>query len=266
MEAALNIADHYGFYVSNYENRVGTVDLLPRNDHHLDILSHLDCVPVADGWTVTEPFSPVVVEGNLYGRGSADDKGPSVAALYAVRCVKELGIPLQHNVRLIWGCDEECGSPDIACFYQQVAEAEYSFCPDADFPVINIEKGGLFGSVVAEYPEPTALPRIVSIDAGLKINVVPDQCHMEIEGMRKGEAEIYCAAAREQTGVRFSVPDLGDHMIAVDAYGAGSHAAFPQNGNNAITAMLHLAASMHMAPCQQFERITALSELFPHGD
>lgn len=266
LDAALKLAEGYGFHTKNYENYVGTVDLLPENDHHLDILSHMDCVPVAEGWTVTEPFDPIVVDGKLYGRGTADDKGPGVAALYAARCVKELGIPLKHNVRLIWGCDEECGSSDIAYYYKKEPEAAYTFTPDADFPLINIEKGGLNGTITAEFPESEALPRVKSLEAGLKINVVPDKCHLEIEGMRKTVAEIYCAAAKDQTGVSFTVTELDPNTIAIDAKGAGAHAASPQVGNNAITASLHLVASMHLAPCQQFEKLTALSKLLPHGD
>lgn len=266
LDAALELANSYGFYTTNYENQVGTVDFLPENDQHLDILSHMDCVPVADGWTVTEPFNPIVVDGRLYGRGTSDDKGPGVAALYAARCVKELGIPMKHNVRLIWGCDEECGSGDIEYYYKKEAEAAYTFTPDADFPLINIEKGGLNGTITAEFPESGALPRVKTMEAGLKINVVPDKCHLEIEGMRKAVAEIYCAAAKDETGVHFAVTELDKGTIAIDAQGAGAHAASPQNGNNAITAMLHLVASMHLAPSVQFEKLTALSKLLPHGD
>lgn len=266
LKAALELAEGYGFHTTNYENYVGTVDLLPENDHHLDILSHMDCVPVAEGWTVTGPFDPVVVDGKLYGRGTADDKGPGIAALYAARCIKELGIPVKHNVRLIWGCDEECGSSDIAYYFKKEPEAKYTFTPDADYPVINIEKGGLNGTITGEYAESTALPRVKTMDAGLKINVVPDKCRTVIEGMRKTVAEIYCAAAQEKTGVSFTITELDKNTIAIDALGAGAHAAHPQDGNNAITASLALVASMHLAPCKQFAALTALSELLPHGD
>lgn len=266
LRTALELAEDYGFRTANHEGYVGTVDFLRENDHQLDILSHMDCVPAADGWTVTEPFDPVVVDGRLYGRGTSDDKGPGVAALYALRCVKELGLPLKHNVRLIWGCDEECGGSDIAYYYEREPEAKYTFTPDADFPVINIEKGGLNGAITAQYPKSEALPRLTDMEAGVKINVVPDKCHMKIEGMRKAVAEIYCAAEQEKTGVKFTVTELGRNVIAIDALGVGAHAADPGAGNNAVTAALELVASMHLAPCKQFELLTALSRLLPHGD
>ena len=266
LNAALEIAGGYGFATKNYENYVGTVDFLPENDHHLDILSHLDVVPVADGWTVCQPFDPTVVDGKIYGRGTSDDKGPSVVALYALRCVKELGVPMAHNVRLIWGCDEECGSTDIAYYFEKEPNAKYTFSPDAEFPLISIEKGGFHGDLEASFAESAALPRLRSMTSGVKINVVPDKCHMEIEGMRKTVAEIYCAAVTEKTGVTFTIEKLGDNLISIDALGAGAHAASPFDGNNALTAALQLIASMHLAPCKQFQTLCSLAELFPHGD
>ena len=80
LNQAMAMAERYGFSVTNYDNYVGTVDL---NDkpRQLDILAHLDVVPAGEGWTVTEPFEPILLDGKLYGRGTADDKGPAVAAL-----------------------------------------------------------------------------------------------------------------------------------------------------------------------------------------
>ena len=75
----------------------------------------------------------------------------------------------------------------------------------------------MIGTIFADFQESDTLPRIKTMDAGLKINVVPDKCHMEIEGMRKTVAEIYCAGAKEETGVSFTVTELDKHTIAIDA-------------------------------------------------
>ena len=83
------IAD-YGFAAKNYDNYVVTGDFNDK-EKQLDILAHLDVVPVTEDWTVTQPFEPVVVDGKIYGRGTADDKGPAIAALYAKSAVKECG-------------------------------------------------------------------------------------------------------------------------------------------------------------------------------
>ena len=98
-------------------------------------------VPVGDDWTVTKPFEPKIVDGKLYGRGSADDKGPAMAGLWAAKAVKDLGIPLSKNCRVILGTDEESGSSDIKHYYAIEEEAPATFSPDADFPVSFGEKG-----------------------------------------------------------------------------------------------------------------------------
>ena len=149
LRTALHIAECYDFSINNYDNYVGTVDM-NNKDAQLDILAHLDVVPAGDGWTVTKPFEPVVKDGKIYGRGTADDKGPAIAALYAMRAVNELGIPLKKNVRLILGTDEECGSSDITHYYSVEKEAPMTFSPDASFPVINIEKGRIEGNFTGQ--------------------------------------------------------------------------------------------------------------------
>ena len=115
LKAAEKMIAGYGLKTTNYDNYVLTADLND-GEHELDILAHLDVVPGQEGWTVTEAFEPKVVEeeGRMYGRGTSDDKGPAVAALYAMRAVKELGIPVTKNARLILGTDEESGSGCIA--------------------------------------------------------------------------------------------------------------------------------------------------------
>ena len=138
LEEALSIAASMGFNTKNYENYVGTVDFNEK-EKALDILAHLDVVPVSDEWTVTNPFEPIIKDGKLYGRGASDDKGPAVTALYAMKAVKDLNIPLNKNVRLILGTDEECGSSDIKYYYEDEEEA-HDFFTRCRFLLINVER------------------------------------------------------------------------------------------------------------------------------
>ncbi len=264
LSRALEMAEDMGFQTKNYENYVGTVDFgdMPPQ---LDMLAHLDIVPVGDDWTVTAPFEPVIRDGKLYGRGSADNKGPAVAALYAMKAVRDLGIPLSKNVRLILGTDEECGSSDIAYYYQRQPEAPMTFSPDAEFPVINIEKGGLRSGVEACFDEDRALPRILSVEGGFKINVVPDSAKDVVEGMSAQEAKAYCEQAQKTTGLAFTLTEK-DGKLTIQAKGAGAHAAGPETGNNAVTGMLTLLAAMPFAQSEGFAKLCAVSKLFPHGD
>ncbi len=266
---ALGIAASYGFAVKNYDNFVGTVDLGDQ-ERQLDILAHLDVVPAGEGWQVTGPFEPVLKDGKLFGRGTSDDKGPAVAALYALRCVKELGIPLKKSVRLILGCDEECGSSDIRHYYKIEKEAPMTFSPDADFPVTNIEKGRLPGTFDADFAASEALPRLVSVEAGVKVNVVPGKAYAVVEGISAEEMAKAAEAAQAETGIEFLLEecpaDGGAAAVKITAVGEGAHAASPQTGNNALTGLLTYLLRLPLAPCPQVTALRNLLSLMPHGD
>lgn len=261
---ALSMAENYGFSITNYDNYVGTVDLNEK-ESQLDILAHLDVVPAGEGWKETEPFEPVVKGDKLFGRGTADDKGPAVAALYAMRAVKELGIPLKKNARLILGTDEECGSSDIAHYYAIEKEAPMTFSPDGSYPVVNTEKGGLNGHFTASFAPSDALPKLVSVEAGFKVNVVPGKARATVQGI---DVEVMEKAAEEvsgETGIRFEF-DVEEDAATITAIGAGAHASKPEEGNNALTGLLVLIQRLPFAPCEQISAIGRLLELIPHGD
>ena len=261
---AMEIAREMGLSVTNYDNYVCTADL-NGSPTELDILAHLDVVPVSDGWTVTAPFAPLEKDGRLYGRGAADDKGPAVAALYAVKAVKDLGVPLSKNVRVILGTDEECGSSDLDYYYAREKEAPKSFSPDADFPLINLEKGGLRGRFTASWTEDRALPRLVSADGGTKLNVVPDKASALVEGLDREVLARCCETVSAETGISYAVSEENG-CLRIDAKGTGAHAASPQEGNNAVTGLLRLLVSLPLADCEGFRRLKAVESAFPHGD
>lgn len=264
LACALSLGEKYGFAINNYDNYVGTIDL-NGGESRLDILAHLDVVPAGDGWTETEPFVPVIRDGKLYGRGIADDKGPAVAALYAMRAVRDLGIPVSGNTRLILGTDEECGSSDIAHYYKVEKEAPMTFSPDSHFPVTNIEKGSLPGDFTAEFEKSTALPRLVSFRSGTKRNVVPARAEAVIQGMAAGEVMRLAQEAGKDLDIRFSVT-ASDGAVTICAEGENSHASKPWKGKNALTGLLAFLCRLPMADCPQMEKVRSLNALMPHQD
>ena len=264
LREGLHLGECYGFTINNYDSYVGTIDLND-GEKQLDILAHLDVVPAGDGWTVTEPFEPVVKDGKIYGRGTADDKGPAVAALYAMRAVKELGIPVKKNVRLILGTDEECGSSDIKHYYSVEEEAPMTFSPDAEFPVINIEKGSLHGRFSADFTKSEALPRLVSFKSGTKSNVVPARAEALFEGLDGSDTEAFADTFEKELGITFDVSSEDGYMKIV-ASGQNGHASTPWKGKNALTGLLALIEKLPLADCEQLQKIKAINKLLPHGD
>ena len=174
LDLMLNKCRSFGFAVENVENYAGSADL---NDlePQLAILSHLDVVPEGTGWLA----APYIMRrddatGKLIGRGTIDDKGPAVAALWAAKAVRELGIPLKKGVRLIFGTNEENGSADLAYYRSKRQLPPMVFTPDGEYPVINVEKGMLRVYFSAKY---SGIP----VHGGTVVNAVPAVCSDDVD-------------------------------------------------------------------------------------
>ena len=264
VKAAGELMERYGLKVTNYDNYVITGDSSDQ-EKALDILAHLDVVPVTDEWTVTQPFKPVIRDGRIYGRGTADDKGPAIAALYAIRAVKELGIPLKYSVRLILGSDEECGSSDLEHYYEKEQEARFSFTPDADFPLINLEKARLAKAFTAQIHD-AGSAGVVEFEAGMKVNVVPAKASAVIRGMDAAAVRTVCEAKADALQVSVCVEETEEHLVQIRVRGSAAHASTPELGVNAATALLAMLDEMAPAGSESFALLQSLSRLFVHGD
>ena len=263
--AAEGLMKQYGLQTTNYDNYVVTGDF-GTQEKALDILAHLDVVPVTEDWTVTEPFQPKVVDGRIYGRGTADDKGPAIAALYALRAIRELGLPMKKSVRLILGSDEECGSGDLEYYYAKEQEAPYTFTPDADFPLINIEKGSFKGEFSANFPAEDAKAYVVSFTSGDKVNVVPARAELVVAGVEAAVVEEAAARVTAQTKVAFITESQADGTVKVSAKGVAAHASTPAEGKNALTATLRLITALPLDATKGLTALLGLEALFPYED
>ncbi len=264
LDAALEIAREWGLIVQNHEGYVGTADLNDKPDA-LHILGHLDVVAPGEGWKVTAPFDPKVIEGLIYGRGTDDDKGPVAASLLAMRAAHELGIPLRANCRLIMGTNEESGSGDIAWYFARNPYAPATFSPDSGFPVVNTEKGGFRPTFSMKWPVQEELPRLRYLHGGFRLNVLPGEACAAVEGIAPADMLSSARKVTSRTGIRFEYA-LEDGLTVIRARGKDSHAAWPQGGNNAITGLVALLHLLPLAegPCKN--AIASLAELLPHRD
>ena len=232
LETALKDAAEMGFATRNFDNYAGDVRMGPLGVDPVAILVHLDVVPVGEGWTYP-PFEGVVEGDRITGRGTSDDKGPAVAALYAMRALKRAEIPLKREVRLILGCDEESGWEDIAYYKAHCDMPRSGFSPDSSYPVINTEKGLL----VMEMRAPAAADglKVIKIAVGERHNVVPGIATALIEGDADLGDRIN-RLAREMTLEVEAKPAEGGLLLT--ATGIAGHAAYPENARNAIGSLL----------------------------
>ena len=264
LEETLKIAERFGLHTENWENYLGIVELRADQERSLDIMAHLDVVPGGEGWTVTEPFVMKVEDGKVYGRGTSDDKGPALAAIYALRAIKELDIPVEKNIRIMLGCDEECGSSELDYYFSKTKAAEMTFTPDADFPVINVEKGHFGGHFRADIEADSELPAVRAFRGGIKGNVVPAKAEAEVEGLDESILAEAAAKLQAETGVEFSWTSEGD-ILHIFANGISAHASTPEEGKNGIIALLALLSALPLKG-EAAAKLKGLYQLFPYGD
>lgn len=175
LDFMLNLGEKDGFIPKNVGNLAGHLEF-GAGKELLGILCHVDVVPEGDGWS-SDPFGAEIREGKIFARGALDDKGPTMAAYYAMKIVKELRLPLKKRVRMIIGTDEESNWRCVEHYFKHEEMPTLGFAPDADFPIINAEKGIADFDMVQkvsnqEAAESTA--KVVSFISGKRYNMVPD--------------------------------------------------------------------------------------------
>jgi len=85
-----------GFDTLDVDGYAGLISLGEQSSS-IGMLGHLDIVPIGEGWSV-DPFGGEIKDGYIFGRGSGDDKGPTIAAYYAMKMMKDLGVELKKKI------------------------------------------------------------------------------------------------------------------------------------------------------------------------
>ncbi len=282
LQAALEICKREGLITREIDKMVGEADLC-EGEPVLGILCHLDVVAAGDGWRVN-PYGVTLEGDNLVGRGVIDDKGPFVAVLYALLCARRLakqrGIKLP-NIRLIFGTDEECSSSDLAHYATKRSFPPQVFTPDAEFPLISMEKGRLHAgfSFPSDSVAPAGTPQVVFIKGGETVNAVPGTATAALAGVSKEQFEALTKDAAP--GCRFETKVCSEPLefaafapkevcfpnepvLLITCLGQGAHAALPSQGINALTGLLQGLKNLPLAK-NDLCRLQALCKLFPFG-
>jgi succinyl-diaminopimelate desuccinylase len=218
LRAALQIAGDLGFRTHYGDGGYYGYAEIGEGAEMVGVLGHLDVVPPGkrEDWE-HDPFDPVEVDDMLYGRGTQDDKGPLLAALFAVKALMDAGVKFNKRVRFIFGTDEETLWRCINRYKEKEELPSMGFSPDARFPLIFAEKGLL--QLHLEGPNRSGL----RIAGGSAFNAVPDT--MLYEGERQDEL------ARQLDALGFTYTRK-EHSIEI--HGKAAHAMIPEEGINAI--------------------------------
>ncbi|MFC6259640.1 dipeptidase PepV [Levilactobacillus fujinensis] len=229
--AFLGLAERDGFKTKNLDNLAGYVEY-GEGDETLAILGHADVMPAGKGWH-TDPFTLTAKDGNLYGRGTSDDKGPALAAYYGLKMLKEQGILPKIKIRFIIGTDEESDWTGMNHYLDLEPAPTLGFSPDAEFPLINGEKGNVTFTSTFTGTNGNGLV-LREFDAGLRENMVPRDAEATVENgdevQLTADFDKFLAAAPVTGDVTADAAGLHLHVI-----GKAAHGMEPKNGINAGT-------------------------------
>ncbi|WP_159592447.1 dipeptidase [Streptococcus halichoeri] len=218
LEKTLSICEDLGF--TTYIDPKGYYGYaeLGQAKETLAILCHLDVVPEGDRnlWK-TDPFDCVEKDGHLYGRGTQDDKGPTMMALYAVKALMDAGVTFHKKIRFIFGTDEETLWRCMNRYNEVEETATYGFAPDSSFPLIYAEKGLLQAKLVGEGSDK------LQLEVGNAYNVVPARATYQGD---------YLAAVQKELDQNQFEYVLKDDALTV--YGLAQHAKDAPYGINAL--------------------------------
>ncbi|OMP67418.1 dipeptidase PepV [Domibacillus epiphyticus] len=245
LDYMITLAEKDGFQVKNIDNVAGHIEM-GEGDELIGILCHVDVVPEGDGWT-REPFGGELESGKIFGRGAIDDKGPTMAAYYAMKMVKELGIPLEKRVRMIVGTDEESDWLCVDRYFKTEEMPDVGFAPDADFPIIFAEKGIADVQIDMQVPPPGLADVVMTLfDSGRRYNMVPDfaRASLVIDQNHTLFLQSYTEYIEENNLNGSYHIDSG--VVVLEINGRSAHAMEPDLGQNAALSLAAFLSRQHL--------------------
>ncbi|MGM9924269.1 MAG: dipeptidase PepV [Bacillus sp. (in: firmicutes)] len=247
LQFMLNKGKEEGFATKDVEHLAGHIEM-GQGEDILGILCHVDVVPEGDGWT-SDPYSAEIRDGKIFARGALDDKGPTMAAFYAMKIVNELKLPLSKRVRMILGTDEESDWRCVDTYFKHEEMPQLGFAPDADFPIIFAEKGiwDFYIKQSAVNAAERTTVTVAKFESGRRFNMVPDLAEAELlltEDAIDVEAAFYRFLQEHQLKGKYTAED---NKAALHIKGISAHGMEPKNGVNAGLYMAAFLETLDLA-------------------
>jgi len=236
LDYALSVTARYGLTTKNLDGYAAhaewTAPGVAPDAPIVGALAHVDVVPAGEGWS-HPPFGAEIAGGKIYARGATDDKGPAMAALWALLAVKECGVPLTRRIRLILGANEESGFGCVKHYFAHEEMPVTGFTPDAMFPLVYAEKG-IANAVLTRSAPPEGGPiHLASLAGGQRPNMVPDTAEAVLQNPSPRAAVV----ARLNAVVGVTTEDMESDDLRVTAKGVSAHGSTPENGVNAVAVL-----------------------------
>jgi succinyl-diaminopimelate desuccinylase len=253
LDLALSLGEAWGMRTRDVEGFAGHAEF-GEGSAMVMSLGHLDVVPVSDGWK-HEPFGAEIDGDYIYARGAGDDKGPTMAAFYAARALKETGADLPARIRLVFGCNEESGFQCVKRYFEVEEAPTYGIAPDSGWPCYHAEKG--IANLIIRAPLPSGKVTLRSLEGGTRPNIVVDRAVAVADISDSHLSEVRAKVAEYwDRNVSF---ELNGGKLTITATGKAAHGSTPFMGDSAIVRAFR--ALVELAPPEQRDEYVALMEL-----
>lgn len=241
------LAERDGFGVHDVDHIAGRIEAGEGEDL-FGILCHVDVVPAGDGWD-SDPFNPLVTEDKIVARGTLDDKGPTIAAYYAVKILNEMNVNWKKRIHIIIGTDEESDWKCTDRYFETEEMPVLGFAPDAEFPAIHGEKGiSTFDVIQNDKAEDQDEPEyeLRSFKSGERYNMVPDEAvaHVAVKENMTDVIQNFEQYLNDNQIDGESVVDSG--VLVLKVYGKAVHGMDPSIGVNAGLYLLNFLSSLDL--------------------
>ncbi|MHC8366714.1 dipeptidase [Pseudomonas sp. ZT5P21] len=251
-----SLAEAFNLTYRNIDNRVYEISLEGSGGEVVGIHAHADVVPVTpENWvlqdgTRLDPFKVTLIDDRMYGRGTEDDKNGIVAALYAMKVIKEEKLPLARNFKLLVDTTEETSGDAIPYYFERNPTPNYNLALDGGYPVVIAEKG--YGTVMTNFPKRKADGKgaeIVSMTGGLATNQIPSASVVTLRSDMPAELATRLQKAgadyAKRNGGNFSVTTkVVGKDVKLTVTGVSAHSSEPESGVNPVARMLDFINSL----------------------
>jgi dipeptidase D len=212
---------------------------LGKGDDRVGLVAHGDVQPVDPTKWKKSPFEldRTSEPGRLLARGAEDDKGPIATALYAMKSLKDMHVPLSKRIELYVYMAEESDWGPLEAFMKTHTLPQMNITLDAEYPAVTAEKG--YGTLAVTMPKaaaaaPATAPYVKAFKGGFFGSQIPEDAQATVANATPAlEAQIR-ARAGKQTGMHYQF-EWKDHDLVVTGKGLSAHSSKPEDGVNAIS-------------------------------
>lgn len=251
-DAMEGLGKQYGFTTQNDDYYTLSILMEGTTQREIGLLGHLDVVPEGNGWHY-EPYQAIEKDGFVIGRGSSDNKGAVIMALYVMRCLKEMGIEFSHTLRLICGFNEEAGMKDVEHYLTVHEPPEYTIVTDGGWAMCIGEKGIL----TANLNQRITSGNLVAMEGGVASNSVSGSAVAKLSGLDTEAVRRLAQECPEEITVSEE-----EGLTKIVAKGKAAHAAFPEGGESAIYKLNRFLTRHDLVRGDAADAIRNLAELF----